>query len=372
MCRIFGISYDTEREAIDTAKIASILYPALVHQGPHAWGWMSYNEANEGIDWEKTSGRCDTKEARKQQRKFIDKNAKWFVGHLRYATHGRPDDNRNNHPIPHANIVGVHNGVLRNHNEILKKTGREDPKAIVDSEAIFAAVNKWGPSQGLARIRGDMVTVYADVRRPHVLHIARSFGRQITLGTTEKGNLIFASEQQALERLEKHGIKFVKFSTVSENRLLIIRNGKIIQRHRFAPKSRSITYTAPPASVLRDPSVTVRRDAILAQYDEAAARIEAMWAQEKAKKRGDILFPRGTEERRSIVPRTTEDRRRAKKKGGGRNIPVMVPTDIVEGGGKLPKRRQPNQNEKGRDTFYYWHGMLLTEEEYIEAINSDF
>lgn len=338
MCRVFGISYGNgEREELDAAEIAAILYPALVHQGKHAWGWMTSDGTD--IVHQKFPGRADSKESYGIQIEEIDPEPVWMVGHVRWATHGAPEDNRNNHPIPHGKIIGVHNGVLRNHDFILGLTGREDPKTIVDSEAIFAAVNKWGPVKGLKKIKGDMVAIYANRTKPNVLHLARSHGRQVTLGWTEKGNLIFASEEQALRKLEPE-IKFTKFSTVSENRLLIIRAGKIIQRHRYAPVTPR--YVAPPATR------TVQRAT-------TADAFSGTRAASVAQRRGEKLFPRTTEDRR-------EERRI--KSQTARNRPVLVPTEIVNGDGQ-PPRPAPNQNRK----LYYYEGQLLTHDEYMEAID---
>jgi predicted glutamine amidotransferase len=230
MCRILGFSLGANKEDLDAGEIAAILFPALVGQGPHAYGWMSYD--GDTIEHQKFPGRCDTKAAWENILENVDPNAQWFVGHTRFATHGSPENNINNHPVPHRNLIGVHNGVLSNHEEILSVTGREDPTCEVDSEAIFAAVNKWGPMKGLRKLRGSLVTVYADRRKARNLYIGRTSGRQLTLGWTTKGNLFFASEQQALMKLSPE-IKFAKFSTVSENRLLIIHAGKIISRRYF-------------------------------------------------------------------------------------------------------------------------------------------
>lgn len=323
MCRIFGISYGEQREDLTAAEIASILFPSLVHGGPHAWGWMSYNDETEAITSDKYTGRADTIDAEKIQMDLIDSRPRWLVGHVRFATHGSPEDNRNNHPLQHGNIIGVHNGILRNHDEILKITGREDPKTLVDSEAIMAAVNKWGPKQGLARIRGDMVTLYSDHRKPHILHLGRTHGRQITLGWTKKGNLIFASEEKALHELEPW-IEFTKFSTVSENRLLVIRAGQIIQRITFAPPVQR--YIPPPASVIRKPVQEAPMIPVPSREDDLRKYLE----ERRAQRRGEILFGK-----------------RGKKKKGKRQHPIEDSFD-------------------GHDaaTLHYYDGQLLTDEEY--------
>lgn len=241
ICRLFGISYgDKGQEEIPTSEIAATLFYLLVKGGPHAYGWMSYNEDRDEINWAKTPGRADSNEAMDWFADEIDNEARWFVGHTRYATDGDPSDNRNNHPIWHGEVVGVHNGVLSDWEPILAETGREDEGAEVDSEAIFAAVEKWGTVEGLKKIRGSAVTLFSRLSAPDVVCLARTSGRSVTLGWTDRGNMIWASEESALLSLEYWGIKFVKVSKVSENRLLLIKNGDIIHRVRFRPIEKKV------------------------------------------------------------------------------------------------------------------------------------
>ncbi len=62
--------------------------------------------------------------------------ARVFLGHCRQGTHGDKEDNENNHPIKIGNIVGIHNGQIKNHDLIFKHLGcKRDGQ--VDSEAIF-------------------------------------------------------------------------------------------------------------------------------------------------------------------------------------------------------------------------------------------
>lgn len=64
------------------------------------------------------------------------KSAKVFLGHCRAGTTGDKEDNENNHPIKIGNLVGIHNGVIKNHEIIIKNLGcKRDGE--VDSEAIF-------------------------------------------------------------------------------------------------------------------------------------------------------------------------------------------------------------------------------------------
>lgn len=240
MCRIFGISYGPggwEAEGLSPSATARVMGPALVAKGPHAYGYM----VNQGGDvyYDKWSGRVDHGMAGRRLASITDEaDVSWLVGHTRWATHGDPKDNRNNHPLLHGNVIGVHNGVLSNHEEILEATGREDPLTEVDSEAIFAAVDHWGHRRGLGYVEGKMVTVYTHLLKPETLHVARTHGRELYIAKTVGGATIFASEVQAIE---KTGLD-LKGNPVSlnTNTLIRIREGvvrsTVVYRDTPAPK----------------------------------------------------------------------------------------------------------------------------------------
>jgi glutamine phosphoribosylpyrophosphate amidotransferase len=158
----------------------------------------------------------------------VDDNAMWLVGHVRYATHGSTMELTNNHPIIHGEVIGVHNGVLRNHEEILRETGREEPQTEVDSEAIFAAVNRWGHRAGLRRIVGDMVTVYTKTSKPENLWIARTNGRTLVIARTAAGSLVFASELKVLTAVFGSA-KLKNIREVKEQQLLRICDAKVVE-----------------------------------------------------------------------------------------------------------------------------------------------
>jgi predicted glutamine amidotransferase len=235
MCGIFGISYGPEGPAGELwtpTEFAQQMFPAIVHRGPHAFGWMSYNPET-GITVAKHKGKVTTKGNLKKI--ALDDNATWLVGHVRYATNGKPEHMPNNHPLTHGSVVGVHNGVLRRESweAILAETGREDSTAEVDSEAIFAAVHKWGIRGGLSRIEGDMVAVFARTSHPESLSIARSYGRPLVYATTAAGSLIFASECCVIDACGL-GFKATDYTHMSgQYRLLRVSGGKVRERSQY-------------------------------------------------------------------------------------------------------------------------------------------
>ncbi len=62
------------------------------------------------------------------------------MAHARIPTCGSENDNSNNHPVVHGNVVGIHNGHIGNHDEIFEEL-KVKRTAEVDSEAIFALLN---------------------------------------------------------------------------------------------------------------------------------------------------------------------------------------------------------------------------------------
>lgn len=274
MCRVMGVIFGPggpEAEEFTPTQAGRRMLPALVRGGPHAYGWMHW-DGKGGVVRKRYVGRSDA--PRNIRRIQAPRDLRWFVGHTRWATHGDPKHEWNNHPILHGNIMGIHNGVLRNHDTILDITGREDERSEVDSEAIFAAVNRWGVEEGLRSIQGDMVTIFVDQREPDVVNIARSDGRPLVMAWTKNGSLVFASEKQALVKL---GVPLSEYTTMrGDNRLLQVRDGVIFNRvtYREEPKPVHVTANSFRGNVEVRYSASATRRAMMTQDEELDAMIE--------------------------------------------------------------------------------------------------
>ena len=96
--------------------------------------------------------------------------------HVRDYTKGHPTIEANNHPIRHGSVVGIHNGIIVNDEEIFAHYGfeRAHPDMTVDSEAIFAlAEHAAGSPEALEELHGAMATAWLDERNASTLFIAR-------------------------------------------------------------------------------------------------------------------------------------------------------------------------------------------------------
>ena len=128
MCGIFGF-ISSEGQGPEIARLRRL---ALVTQtrGAHAFG-LAWLEEDGTIQTFKEPG------AAEDHLDELDacRDAVAVIGHCRYATHGLPSDNRNNHP--HAAGAGflVHNGVVTNHAELVRRH-RLKPLGQCDSEVL--------------------------------------------------------------------------------------------------------------------------------------------------------------------------------------------------------------------------------------------
>jgi glucosamine 6-phosphate synthetase-like amidotransferase/phosphosugar isomerase protein len=160
--------------------------------------------------------------------------------HVRDYTKGHPTIEANNHPIRHGAVVGIHNGIIFNDEEILDRHGfaRAQPEMTVDSEAIFAlAEHAEGRARPLEELRGSMACAWLDERRPDVVFVVRGVGRPLWIGAG-RHERFFASTPQALEIVEHYtGVRLRK-REISEGTLVALSRGREAWNERFRPDRR--------------------------------------------------------------------------------------------------------------------------------------
>lgn len=135
----------------------------------------------------------------------LGKRAQTALIHTRAATQGRPEDNNNNHPIIHGSIVGIHNGIVYNDDDLFGHF-KWPRLARVDSEAIFAALNYLPQEEALLQIDAGWAIGWIDTSDdPRKMWLARGSSSPLCYSQTQAGSVIFASTRQAVIDAMKAG-----------------------------------------------------------------------------------------------------------------------------------------------------------------------
>jgi glucosamine 6-phosphate synthetase-like amidotransferase/phosphosugar isomerase protein len=242
MCGIAGYSVDVDSD-VDRTLAAQALLAAIAERGADASGY-AWRGAGTGVTVHKQRSGA----SRLLDWLEVPAAATQVLVHVRDYTKGLPSIEANNHPIRHGTVVGIHNGVVANDEEIMAAHGfeRQEPEMTVDSEAIFALVeDAEGEAKALEEIRGTMATAWMDERRPEVLFAARAVGRPLWLGRG-RHEVFFASTREALEIVEDTLRVTLSPREVDEGTLLALADGRVAWRERFRP-DRSHEETPLPA-----------------------------------------------------------------------------------------------------------------------------
>jgi glutamine phosphoribosylpyrophosphate amidotransferase len=141
-----------------------------------------------------------------------------MIGHTRAATHGSAYNIENDHPLLSGSIIGVHNGIIWNHEQLKKEHG--DAGIAVDSQALFAHMrhlsekDQWLETKGFRTVMDSASGVAAvaavDLRRPEVLFVGRNTNPIVFRQHPKRELLWFASEAAILnETFGKNGKNWV-------------------------------------------------------------------------------------------------------------------------------------------------------------------
>lgn len=192
MCGILGY-ISTTGQGPDLDRLERL---ALVTEtrGRHAWGmaWLD----SDGLQVFKTAKPAH---AALWSLECVSQ-AQIMIGHCRWATHGDPSDNRNNHPHPCGTGWMIHNGVVTNYRDLLHAE-HLTPSSQCDSEVLGILMARGGGSLGQRLTRtlalaegGHAILALWD--KPARLLIARR-GRPLHFGAAPEG-LYFASLPEGL------------------------------------------------------------------------------------------------------------------------------------------------------------------------------
>ena len=212
MCGIAGYSIE-QASGLKRTLAAQVLLAAIAERGADAVGY-AYRAPETPVRVHKQRSGASALIDRIE----ITDDATQALVHVRDYTKGHPTIEANNHPIRHGSVVGIHNGIIFN------------------DEDIFAE-HEYSPARALEKLRGSMAAAWLDEREPDVLFCARGVGRPLWLGRGD-GAAFFASTERALDILERYVDVELERTEVPEGTLLALCDGAVVSQERFNPDRR--------------------------------------------------------------------------------------------------------------------------------------
>jgi glutamine---fructose-6-phosphate transaminase (isomerizing) len=229
MCGIAGFNL-TERSTVVRTAAARILLAGIAERGADAAGY-AYRNGGSAVHVHKQRSGASALLARVA----LPDDTRQLLVHVRDYTKGHPRIEANNHPVRHGAVVGVHNGIILNDDEIFARHAweRDQPDMSVDSEAIFALAESFEGADALEQLRGSMATAWLDERRPE-LFLARGVGRPLFIGHGAH-ETFFASTTRALELLERFLEVELEIREVPEGSHVTLSPNGEVHRQSFRP-----------------------------------------------------------------------------------------------------------------------------------------
>jgi glucosamine 6-phosphate synthetase-like amidotransferase/phosphosugar isomerase protein len=263
MCGIAGYSL-TSGSRVERTLGGQALLAAIAERGADAVGY-AYRRPGERYP---TVVKQRTPASQFLDRIAVPDETSQLLVHVRDYTKGHPSISANNHPVRHGPVVGIHNGIILNDDELLAEheCARAEARMTVDSEAIFAlAAHAEHDPRALERLHGSMAAAWLDEREPDLLFAARGVGRPLWTG--EGRDCVFiASTKLALEIVERYCGLELRKREVHEGTFLILRDGKVARREAFRPDRSYVE--ADPLPAVRAPE---ERDFCLTRLASIAA-----------------------------------------------------------------------------------------------------
>jgi glucosamine 6-phosphate synthetase-like amidotransferase/phosphosugar isomerase protein len=255
MCGIAGYSLSSETK-LDRTVAARALLAGIAERGADAVGYAYRTTTRDVVLHKQRSGASALVD-----RILVPSDTSQLLVHVRDYTKGHPSLHANNHPIRHGNVVGIHNGIIVNDDELFVRNGiaRAEAGMTVDSEIIFAlAARSHGrTAHALEQLVGSMATAWLDEARPELV-VARGMGRPVWIGTSADA-FFFASTKHALELVERYTATKLRKRALPLGRVVAVDAGSIVARNSFRP---DMSFEEEPLPAVRAPH---ERDATLAR-----------------------------------------------------------------------------------------------------------
>src|SRR6476646_10195518 len=230
MCGLAGYSLHP-RSSLERTLGAQALLAAIAERGADAVGY-AYRAPE---DTYATVVKQRTPASQLLERVSVPDSANQLLVHVRDYTKGHPSISANNHPVRHGPVVGIHNGIILNDDELLAPhmCARSEPRMTVDSEAIFClAAHSGNDPHALEELHGSLAAAWLDARVPGTVFAARGAGRPLWVGRG-KHEVFFASTRVALEVVERYVHVRLRKSEVAEGTFLALRDARVARAATF-------------------------------------------------------------------------------------------------------------------------------------------
>src|SRR5262245_28675798 len=184
MCGIAGYSFEPGATVARTLA-AQALLTGIAERGADAVGYAHRVPGGSPVVHKRRS-----RASALLEELAVPPNAAEVRVHVRDYTKGHPTIEANNHPVSHGDVVGIHNGIIVNDEEIFAEHGfeRDHPEMSVDTAAIFALAEAYGShGETLEELRGSMAAAWMDSRIPGVMYVARGVARPLWIGEFDEG-----------------------------------------------------------------------------------------------------------------------------------------------------------------------------------------
>lgn len=218
MCGIAGWTFTgtpTKRDWVFLKAFLTNLAVETQARGPHATGFASWT----------TKGRMFVKKAALPAEEFVKLpvwkrralSAKSVIVHCRFATHGDPARNENNHPFTQGRYALIHNGVIGSY-KTLARTHDVTLLTECDSEVILRIVAKYAKgknlrdgmekwAQSVAYSSGDYAIAVLDKKTGRV-RLMRNEGRPLAIVKIPAVKLVaFASTPEIINKAFMDALK---------------------------------------------------------------------------------------------------------------------------------------------------------------------
>ncbi len=224
MCGIFGLIADKEAPYSHKLIKKSVVNLALLSEsrGKDSSGFAFRNESDETINVYKGSVPISLLikesffENEIERGLSLDKNPlnqltkKTFsvIGHARLVTNGTQMENQNNQPVVKDGLVGVHNGIIVNVDELWKKASGYFRKYEIDTEIMFSLFRHFDETENssvssisktIKETFGTVATVFFIDNKNEMVLVTNNGSLYII--TNFKDILFFASEKHILKCL---------------------------------------------------------------------------------------------------------------------------------------------------------------------------